>query len=700
MELKTYFAQDRAGNVIPSATVAIYLTGTNTLATGLRDVNNAGISNPFTATADGKIQFKAADGIYDMVISYGTQTGPRVTIQCLDLTAQKNAAQQAAADAEAARDQMQQIINDAGEQSTLVVLAQPNGAGKIGSKNGGKVEDYLAFVTPQSQGCPCNGVDDDTPKFNTMVQNFRNIYVPPGNYILDINTINVPSNTTIEFHRNAVVTLKTQTASGGSNMTASVFRLVGTSGNPIKRVKISGGQFKAGNDSIVCVGIGSYVSDVTLDSIDCVNLRLLMVLDGTGAYASSTETTRAKNIKALRCTGTCSATPVTVNAFTQFNFVEDAIVEGCNSYGYWFGGMGWGGNSDPASNGAVANERKCKNLVFKNNKAIVHQAGFWISMGMQCDISENDTATITPASSDVGIDFEGCVQCVASNNNVRDFLNGNLATFFYCNQVDFAFNKSIITSDSNRHARLNNNSQDDNATDITFAFNSFKSVGCVAAITQNGAAQNIIFTNNSFDNTVISLIANNNGVLKVLHNEFSFSVIPAQTFNNYSYFAAIAVGAYHGYSGRACGAYVEENLFRSSVAWPANSTPILAVHTSSAKSTFMQIKGGGVLSTGWAKDFIILHRGTSATFGPRFAVDDYRVMAESYITEQSSAASYPQGLVNARDQFGRPWPTSPVAGAYMLAGQIFPLLAPTATKRGSYVYTSGVGSAAAVADYQ
>ncbi|QHB49739.1 putative tail fiber protein [Klebsiella phage PhiKpNIH-2] len=43
------------------------------------------------------------------------------------------ASQDAAADAEATRDEIQQIIDEAGEQSTLVVLAQPQGLMKIGS---------------------------------------------------------------------------------------------------------------------------------------------------------------------------------------------------------------------------------------------------------------------------------------------------------------------------------------------------------------------------------------------------------------------------------------------------------------------------------------------------------------------------------------------------------------------------------------
>lgn len=131
MELKTYFAQDRAGNLIPNATVTIYLTGTNTLATGLLDVNGAALANPFTATADGKIQFKAADGIYDMQISYSTQTGPRITIQCVDLAGQVSAAEQAASDAESALEQTQQIIVNAGDQATLVALGQPSGYTKL-----------------------------------------------------------------------------------------------------------------------------------------------------------------------------------------------------------------------------------------------------------------------------------------------------------------------------------------------------------------------------------------------------------------------------------------------------------------------------------------------------------------------------------------------------------------------------------------
>lgn len=109
MELKTYFAQDRNGSLIPSATVAIYLTGTTTLASGLTTVSNAPLANPFTADADGKIQFHAPDGIYDMQVSLGSTTGVKVTFQCVDVEQQladantaADRAETAAANAEAA----------------------------------------------------------------------------------------------------------------------------------------------------------------------------------------------------------------------------------------------------------------------------------------------------------------------------------------------------------------------------------------------------------------------------------------------------------------------------------------------------------------------------------------------------------------------------------------------------------------------
>lgn len=107
MELKTYFAQDRNGNLIPSANVSIYLTGTTTLASGLTTVSGTPLVNPFTADADGKIQFRAPDGIYDMQVSLGGTTGVKVTFQCVDVEQQLSDATSAADRAEAAAESIE-----------------------------------------------------------------------------------------------------------------------------------------------------------------------------------------------------------------------------------------------------------------------------------------------------------------------------------------------------------------------------------------------------------------------------------------------------------------------------------------------------------------------------------------------------------------------------------------------------------------
>lgn len=81
----------------------------------------------------------------------------------------ENAAKNSEVAAEATRDQIQQIINDAGEQSTLVVLAQPSGAGKIGLPKGGTVQDAIYWITLEMFGAKGDGVYDDAIAFQAAV---------------------------------------------------------------------------------------------------------------------------------------------------------------------------------------------------------------------------------------------------------------------------------------------------------------------------------------------------------------------------------------------------------------------------------------------------------------------------------------------------------------------------------------------------
>lgn len=83
MELQNFFAQDVNGNIVPGALCSLFLPGTTTLATGLQDINNVPLSNPFSADGNALVQFRAPNGAYDLNIVAGPVNNT-LRITCAD----------------------------------------------------------------------------------------------------------------------------------------------------------------------------------------------------------------------------------------------------------------------------------------------------------------------------------------------------------------------------------------------------------------------------------------------------------------------------------------------------------------------------------------------------------------------------------------------------------------------------------------
>ena len=101
MELKSFFAQDAQGNVIPNPTVYVYLPGTTTLISGLQDASGGALTNPFTGSASGQIQVAAPGGDYDLRVATGLRDYT-MRVRFIDVTSAASAEAQAAASAASA----------------------------------------------------------------------------------------------------------------------------------------------------------------------------------------------------------------------------------------------------------------------------------------------------------------------------------------------------------------------------------------------------------------------------------------------------------------------------------------------------------------------------------------------------------------------------------------------------------------------
>ena len=103
MELKNFFAQDDAGNILSEATCYVYLRGTESLAGGLMKANGLAQTNPLTTDQKGFAEFAAPNGLYDVRVVKGARDF-RIRLQFNDVAETVEAAETAAVRAETAQD--------------------------------------------------------------------------------------------------------------------------------------------------------------------------------------------------------------------------------------------------------------------------------------------------------------------------------------------------------------------------------------------------------------------------------------------------------------------------------------------------------------------------------------------------------------------------------------------------------------------
>lgn len=571
----------------------------------------------------------------------------------------------------------------------------------VGHGDGGTVRDYIHYLTPQSQGAPCNGVDDDSAWFNALVNSSKKVVVPAGNYVLDCNKILVTKdNCEVEFDENAKVTVINTSGLSGANVEAAVFKLAGSTSGTIRNFRLRGGKFTYPNDTVCLVGVLSYVDGVSVEKVEAIGLRLLSTNDANNVYANSTNASRSKRISVSFCKATAS-TVSTRGAAISFRYSDYGTTANNIIYGYFYGIMFWGGDSNPGSNGGLGNERKCVGIRSTADRISATKAAWWGSMGLDCVATALSCYGLGD-DTDVGVDFEGCVRCSAVGCYVKDFRYGCYATFFYSDGVVFDSCCAEVTTEGYRVFTINNSSQNANNRSVTYSNCMFSGVGCCSVVYQQGAVSDLVISNCTFRNVVLHLDSLNNGRIGISNLNMAYDQVPVdgRVFNSVTYYAALVINA----SVLA----LRDTTINSSVSWTGvagESVGVIMLSRSSNANALHRVDGGGVTTAQFGTDVIFANMGTNNGITLRYEVDKFIFANKTYKTLLFSTSTLmPIGLMRGKTVTFSDFPTSITdnqgyADTYYTRRQQFINQSPTAGGiLGTVVVTAGVGSAAVTAN--
>lgn len=571
----------------------------------------------------------------------------------------------------------------------------------IGHEDGGVVRDYIHYLTPQSQGAPCDGINDDSTWFNALANSGKKVLVPAGNYVLDCNKINISSSDCeIQFDKNAKVQVINTSGLTGANAEAVVFRISGTSLATVYNFRISGGQFTFADDRIALVGVLSYVDGVKIDRVKVTGLRLIATNDANNNYTNSTSASRSKRVTATYCIAT-AATVATHGAAISFRYSDYGTTSNNIIYGYYYGIMFWGGDSNTGSNGGLDNERKCVGLRSAADRISATKAAWWGSMGLDCVATALSCYGIG-TDTDVGIDFEGCVRCSAVGCYVKDFRYGCYATFFYSDGVVFDSCHAEVTTEGYRVFTINNSSQNANNRSVTYNNCMFSGVGCCSIVYQQGAISDLVISNCTFRNVVLHLDSLNNGRIGINNLNLVFDRVPVdgRVFNSVTYYAALVINA----SLLA----LRDAVINSSVSWtgvPGESVGIIMLSRSSNANALHRVDGGGITSAQFSTDVIFANMGVNNGLTLRYEVDKFIFANKTYKTLLFSTSTLiPIGIMRGKTLTFSDFPTSITdnlgyADTYYTRRQQFVNQSPTAGGvLGTVVVTAGVGTSAVTAN--
>lgn len=517
-------------------------------------------------------------------------------------------------------------------------------------------------VSVKDFGAVGDGVTNDTAAIQAALTAASAVVFPAGVYLIT-SAISVPSNRTLT-GQNARV-----------KWNASSFAYAFT-GSAVTDIDFSNLEFES---TVAVTGSETAALRFTnvkrLNVVGCVttNTTLLSVWTSAANYGAAVfdETSGSFNcntdIRVVDCDITgAGAVAEGGGAAVLMGYalrwaVSNIVMKKCSQ-----GVMWWGGDSNPAVDGALVNNRKNKHGAVSNCVAYsIYGGAYWGSMGQNISVTGCSARDV----GDVAIDFEGCSDCSASGNTVYNATNGGLTTFWYNQNVVFSGN-SVVQPAAQPCARIYNAGANTENKSVTFSGNTFRSETSISSVdTGSGPVETFVATANTFMNVKLSANANNMRYVTATANTFTFSVAAGSAFK------AIDVG---GLNSNGVG-LIADNQIISNVTQPAGSQGIYVSHSDFNSNGLYNIKGN--TTRGFPVDVETANTSVNGGISPVFNIVNHYFGAASYVRTEAGAGSsrvkleggqtdiapYPSAIPSTGrwDQGQRVYYSAPSAGGYI-----------------------------------
>ena len=413
-------------------------------------------------------------------------------------------------------------------------------------------------------------------------------------------------------------------------------------------------------------------SDITV-SVRAVNYKNVFFNSATGVYG--TTNAAGMNYRVNADNNQClfpDATPANQNIPPVFFCYCDGFQAIGGEYiNSGNGPVWWGGDSSFLVDGALTNQRKCRNGRISGCRVQNTAAPIWGSMGEGIAVVGN---TIRDYA-DVGLDAEGSFDVVFAANTVMQTITGNgaMSTFSGCRDVRFIGNQITITTAQPAYRNYNTSQDQTNSIGTVIAENKIRCLSGVATLdAAAGAAGNITVSRNKLFNVVIDMTPNGQGDTEIIGNEslIDFALI-ADTVTPVK---AIRASAFN-YGPTSNQIKVKGNQLSVRGTAVPGSIGIEMLHANPNTQSDYTAFGNEIGEF----PIHISTKNTSTNQPGVFLVEKNRMRGTPVIERVETGAQVSSRLlVGNQDVFGRPFPAAlPTAGTWD-AGQVIELHPPVA----------------------